>query len=270
MLRIADVVEFLEELAPTALAEEWDNVGLLIGDPGRELTAAMTCLTLTSEVAAEAVRREAEFIVTHHPVLFRPVQQITSETSRGHTLLHLIENGIAVYSPHTGYDSARAGINRQLAELLGLADVAVLRPAPPLDGGAPSDPAELGAGRYGRLETAVSLEAFIHRVKQRLGLEHVQYVGDGSTPVEGVAVACGSAAGFMHDAHRVGCQVLVTGEAKFHDCLEAKALGVALVLLGHYASERPAMERLADVLQDRFPELTVWPSDDETDPLQWI
>jgi dinuclear metal center YbgI/SA1388 family protein len=269
MARIADIIAFLTEFAPLELAEDWDNVGLLLGDPEREASAVMTCLTLTPDVAAEAVERGAQFVVSHHPVLYRPVQRLTSETLEGRMLLELIASGVGVYSPHTGYDTAREGINQQLADLLELSNIEALRPRPPAEGTAASAGEAPGAGRYGTLPSPITLGEFIERVKQRLRTGHVQYVGDREATVERVGVACGSGAEFLRDADRRGCQALLTGEARFHACLEARGLGMALVLPGHYATERPGMERLAEVLARRFPRLTVWASDVESDPVQW-
>src|SRR5262245_53065068 len=106
MLSVADLIAFLEEFAPPGLAEEWDNVGLLIGDRSREVSRVMTCLTLTTDVAEEAIAERAGLIVSHHPVLFRAVKRLTADDEQGKILLQLIAAGIAVYSPHTGYDSA--------------------------------------------------------------------------------------------------------------------------------------------------------------------
>jgi dinuclear metal center YbgI/SA1388 family protein len=259
---IGALIEFLRERAPTELAEDWDNVGLLVGDQSREVSAVMTCLTLTSDVATEAIERGAELVVTHHPILFRPVQQITADTAEGRMLLELIAARICVYSAHTAYDSAAAGINQQLAELFELSGIGALREAQRSD-------AAPGAGRYGTVRSAMTLDALLRQVKQRLGIDRLQYVGEPSLRIERLGIACGSAAEFLPDAHRLGCQALLTGEARFHACLQARELGMALILVGHYASERPAMERLAETLSHQFPSLTVWASQRETDPLRW-
>ncbi len=363
--RVSDVVRFLDAFAPTALAEDWDNVGLLVGSRDAAVTKIMTCLTLTADVAAEAVEQAAEMIVSHHPLMFRPIQQITDADTQGQTLLSLIAAGIAVFSPHTGYDSAAAGINQQLAEMLKLQNIAPLRPraegkvkivcfvpendlptvrqalwdhgageigdysrcsfgspgtgtfhgseeTSPALGQAgqlehvdevrlevlcPPDklknavaamitahpyeepaydvyplaeqPSELGAGRYGDFAEPITLAEFNARTKTGLNVRHLQFVGDPERSVRRVAIACGAAAEFLRDGRRLGCDVLLTGEARFHDCLEARHLDMALVLPGHYASERPAMERLAEILSGEFPDITVWPSRSESDPLQW-
>ncbi len=117
-MQIREVLAFLRTFAPSHLAESWDNTGLLVGREQDDVAAVLTCLTLTPEVAQEAIARGVQLIVTHHPVLFRPVQRIAGDTAEGAMLLDLIRAGIAVYSPHTSYDSARAGINQQWAEAL--------------------------------------------------------------------------------------------------------------------------------------------------------
>ncbi|MCH7688381.1 MAG: Nif3-like dinuclear metal center hexameric protein [Planctomycetes bacterium] len=270
MTTVADITQFLEEFAPLRLAEDWDNVGLLVGDGTQDASALMTCLTLSPDVAAEAVRRNAGMIVTHHPVLFRPVQRLTSETAEGRMLLDLIAKGIAVFSPHTAYDSAKDGINQQLAELFQLNDIQALRPIPNFENSDHNakQPAQ-GAGRCGSLPVPVSLGDFLERVKAKLGIDRLQFVGNESTTIEKIGIACGSAAEFMQDAQKKNCQALLTGEARFHACFEAVALDIALVLAGHYATERPAVERLAEILQKQFSQLEVWASESETDPLNY-
>lgn len=265
VVSIGDVAGWLRGLAPLELAEEWDNVGLLVGDASRPVRRVMTCLTLTSDVAREAAREGAQLVVTHHPLLFKAARRLTADTAEGRILLALIEAGIAVYSPHTAFDSAEEGINAQLAEALGLADVRPLRPA--TAGEAPQSPT--GGGRYGRLPQGLSLAAFLERVREKLGAGPLQYVGDLARSVHVGGVACGSAAEFIPDAVRCGCDVLLTGEARFHALLEARDLGLALVLPGHYATERPGVEVLARQIAAQFPALDVWASREETDPLAW-
>ncbi|MCA8992472.1 MAG: Nif3-like dinuclear metal center hexameric protein [Planctomycetaceae bacterium] len=257
-----EIIDFLEGFAPTRSAESWDNVGLLLGDSAQSVTRVMTCLTLTPDVAQEAVTAGAEFIVTHHPILFRPVQSLTTANPQGAMLLGLAQAGVAVFSPHTAFDSAVNGVNQQLAELFELQDIAPIRPADEENGP--------GSGRHGVLSTETTLGDFVRVVAEQLSAPHLSYVGDDRQRVQRVGVACGAAAEFMSDARKLGCDVLVTGEARFHDCLEARGTGIGLVLVGHYQSERPAVESLAATLSENFPALEVWASRTESDPLSWI
>jgi len=365
MTTVADVAEWLDTFAPRHLAEAWDNVGLLWGDPKAEVSRVMTCLTVTAETADEALAERAELIVSHHPVLFRAVQKVNTDRPEGAILLRLARAGVTVFSPHTALDNTVGGINDGLARRLDLEQVKPLRPSPSrptfkvivftprsdrehvLDAafaagagkiGAYNEcsyssagfgtffgteaanpavgqvgrretvrewrvelicPAEIlshvlaairashsyeepaidvvplegtsggpGIGRLGRLEAVEPLEAFVARAARALSATGIQFAGDAARPVRKVAIACGAGDDFVPDAARAGADVLLTGEARFHRVLEAKALGLALVLAGHFATERPGVEDLADRLAGAFTSMTVWPSRRERDPLR--
>src|SRR5947209_1048128 len=128
MPTVAELVAALNDFAPPRLAADWDNVGLLLGDSAASVQRALTCLTVTPEVIAEAVEERAQLIVTHHPILFRGVKRLTAATAEGRMVLGLARAGVAVVSPHTAFDNTAGGINDRLAERLGLTDVVPLRP----------------------------------------------------------------------------------------------------------------------------------------------
>ncbi len=256
MTTVSNLCDFLAAFAPPQLAAEWDNVGLLVGDRQQAVSRVMTCLTVTPAVAAEAIRERVDVIVTHHPLPFRPLARLTADEPTGRLLLDLIRGGVAIYSPHTAFDSAAAGINQQLAEGLGLSDIQPLVPA-----------GELGVGRIGRLPQAQTPSQVVAQTKRFLRINSVSVVGDLSRPIERVAIACGSAGELLDAAITAGCDLFLTGEARLHTCYEAEARGIALLLAGHYASERFGVEKLAEVLVTQFPAMTVWASRDERDPV---
>ena len=140
-----DVITVLEHLAPLRLAAEWDNVGFLVGTKRPTIQRVMTCLTLTMEIAREAVSQKADLIVTHHPLPFRPVNRITKATATGGILLELLTAGIGVWSGHTAWDSAAQGINAMLADMLSLQNIAPLEPDE-------ADP-HVGFGRVGTVSS---------------------------------------------------------------------------------------------------------------------
>lgn len=127
MHTVGSIIEALGQLAPLALAADWDNVGLLLGDRSAEVRRIMTCLTVTPESAAEAVEGGVQLIVAHHPVLFRPVKRLTADEAEGKILVDLIRAGVSVYSAHTAFDDAACGINESIARRLGLTGVTPLR-----------------------------------------------------------------------------------------------------------------------------------------------
>ena len=261
MITINDVSTFLDDFAPTRLAEDWDNVGLLVGDPDAKVNKIMTCLTITPSSANEAITSKADLIVSHHPLPFRSLKKITTDKTPTRLLWQLINHGISIYSPHTGFDSAATGINQSVCQRVGLTNITPLTPFN-------NDAQGLGSGRYGTCETT-NLSAFLEQLKPIYQLDKIRYVGNSAAKVTCVASACGSGGSFIHAAAKAGCDTLITGEADFHPCLEASALGMNLILVGHYASERFAIEMLADRLSEQFNELEIWPSQKESDPISW-
>lgn len=256
---VDQICQTLAAIAPLRLAEDWDNVGLLVGDRRAPVKSIMTCLTISPAVVQEALSESVDFIVTHHPLPFRPLQRITTDTIAGRLLLDLIGGRVAIYSAHTAFDSAAEGINQWWAEQLHLTAIAPLVPD--------AQEASLGAGRYGRLAEPTARSTVITRAATAVNAGQVRCVGDPAQPVTKVAIACGSGGSFLAVAARHGCELLVTGEASFHACLEAESLGVGLGLLGHFWSERFAMERLARRLQSEYQQLSIWPSRAERDPI---
>ena len=363
MRTIADWVRYLGDFAPLHLAASWDNVGLLLGERHRPCDRVVTCLTIAPEVVAEAVAESAAMIVSHHPIFFKGVKNLSGDTAEGRLLSPLLRAGIAVYSPHTAFDNCPGGINEGLGHRFGLQNIRPLRPAdaptecklvafvPEADltrvseaifavgggviggyeqcsfrtpgtgtffgtvgtnpvvgeSGRREEVSELrleivvpeskiggaiaalrrvhsyeepafdvyslkpkrggGSGRIGELATPMILSEFAALVKRSCGANLAQFVGDATKSVRIVALACGAAGEYLADAIRAKADVFVTGEARYHDSLTAEAAGIGLVLPGHYASERPAVEDLAARLQTAFPGAVVWASRAERDPL---
>lgn len=260
MTTIRNVCEFLETRLPLDLAESWDNVGLLLGDRDAAASKIMTCLTLTPAACEEAVERKANLVVTHHPLPFRPLKSITTDDTTGKLLWRLAGAGVSVFSPHTAFDSAATGINQQIAEAMWLDSVQPIVPAESAEPG-------LGAGRRGSLKKPVSSLNFAASLKSVFKTQVVRYAGPPNHRCIQVGIACGSGGSFLQAARLAGCDSLVTGEATFHSCLEAECLGIGLFLVGHYQSERFALEKLALTLQAEFAGCEVWASQNESDPL---
>lgn len=260
MPTVADIVRELESLAPPDLAEDWDNVGLLVGDRSGDVTRLMACLTITPGVVGEAIEHGADLVVTHHPLPFRALKRLTTDTVEGGMLWRLAGAGVAVYSAHTAFDSAADGVNQQLAEGLGLAGITPFAPSDRDDGA--------GVGRFGALGEGVTLDVLAAEVKRFLGVDAIRVVGSPDGPLRRLGVACGSGGSLFDAAVAAGCDAILTGEASFHDCLKCQSLGVALLLAGHYASERFAVERLATRLGAALEDVACWASRVESDPLR--
>jgi len=262
MPTVADIARWFDQVTPLALAEDWDNVGLLVGDANEPVERIMTCLTLTPASVEEAVRERAGLVVAHHPLPFKPLPRVTTDTTPGRLVWQLARGGVAVYSPHTAFDSAETGINQRLAEALELDDIRPLV-EPAVD--APPG----GTGRRGILRTPCTLAELGERIARLLHVPGLHRIGEATTSVRQIGIACGAAGTLLGAAHRAGCDTFLTGEASFHTCLEAESLGIGMLLPGHYATERHGVERLAEAIQSAFPGTLVWASRAERDPLAW-
>lgn len=258
---IRDVSDYLRAIYPLRLAESWDNVGLLVGNESAPAARILTCLTVTPESAEEAIDEQVQLIVSHHPLPFHSFKRLTTELTPTRLLWQLAQAGIAIYSPHTAFDSAAEGINQFALQRLNCVAIQPLLPKP-------GDPEGLGAGRAGDLPSPCSLGEFAARVKTIYEIPFLQIVGQTDRIISRCASACGSGGSFVGAAADAGCDALLTGEATFHDCLEARARNIALILVGHYASERFGVEQMAEQIARQFPSAEVWPSRRESDPLQ--
>ncbi len=235
-----DCIAALEQIAPTALKEEWDNVGLMVGDRNATVNGILFALDVTDEVIEEAVSLGCNLIVSHHPLIFKPLNCLDRE--KDEKLFRLIEEGIHVYSMHTNLDSAEHGVNACLAECFELQDVQVL-----------CGEENTGLGRIGRLWESMTFEQFLSLVKSTLQLGSVRYVGDLDRAVRTIAVLGGAGGEYLQDAIREGADVFVTSEIKHHIALFAKEKGIGLVDAGHFATEQIVLEPLMAQLCSQLP-----------------
>jgi dinuclear metal center YbgI/SA1388 family protein len=346
---IADLLKVLHTAAPPHLAESWDNVGLQVGDPGEPLGKVLVALEVTREVLAEARKVRAKTILTHHPLIFRPVKAITPATPSGALLLDLARAGLSLVTAHTNLDSVAWGTNGELADRLGLqtAGRQFLRPATPktdllkyvvyvpeshlqpvveavaragagiignyshctfrtkgtgtykpLEGAAPyagsigeleqaeefrveclcpkarlaallseiravhpyeeiawdaiplANPSEApaGLGLLGMLPAPLTVEALAKKARTALGADSIGIVGDGARSVERIGIFTGAGGEIIRTFRHGEMDLLVTGEMTHHDCMDARHLGIPVLLVGHWASEVIVNERLAGTM----------------------
>lgn len=251
MVKVKDVLQYMETLAPAYLAESWDNVGLLCGRKEREVKKILVALDPFRNVIEEAIREKADLIVTHHPLIFGdPVMAVNEETETGRCLLTLVENGIAAINAHTNLDLANGGVNDVLAETLGLRDIQIIHPM-----GTDAEGRPYGLLRMGTVKEQ-SLKEFLAGVKASLHCDGLRFV-DGGKPVQKVAVGGGSCADEMEAALEYGCDTFVTSDAKYNRFRTAYENGLNLIDAGHFHTENPVVAVLAQKLQTQFPEVNV-------------
>lgn len=261
-MKLEAVLGTLEELAPLAAAEAWDNVGLLVGDPGAEIRRVLVTVDYTAEVAAEARALGAGLVVSYHPPLFAAVKRAPHDA----LWVEAVRLGVALYSPHTALDVARGGTNDFLADACGVAGEG--RRAVRLSPGA----TELGLGRVGPVVldgsgVAPSRAEIAARLKEALGLRYVLVSGPRDLPARVVAVAAGAGGELLPEAMQLGADVFVTGELRHHDALLAARRGVTVVATMHSNSERAAVRAYARRLAERLGgDVVVTASEVDQDP----
>ena len=264
MATVADILNFVESLAPRSMKMDWDNVGLLCGRKEKEVTKILVALDPFRNVIEEAIQISADCIVTHHPLIFRnPLMAVNEDTETGRCVLTLMENGIAAVNAHTNYDLAPGGVNDVLAQTLGLANIAVVDPVGMDDEGRP-----YGLLRRGTVEEQ-SMDTFLAAVKQNLHCDGLRYVASGK-PVRTVAVGGGSCADEMGDALKAGCDTFVTADVKYNQFRTAYELGLNLIDAGHFHTENPTMPVLAEKLATQFPNITVEISKNHSDCMKFF
>ena len=261
MATVADILKFVETIAPTYMKESWDNVGLNCGHRDRPVTKILLALDPFTHVCREAKEVGADLLITHHALIWDP-GFVTDKDPQGRNTLFLIENGIAHINAHTNLDQAPGGVNDVLAGTLGLTDVEVLNP-----GGTDDQGRAWGLIHMGHVEEQ-SLEAFLSTVKTNLGCEGLRYV-DGGKPVRKVAVGGGSCSGAMFAVAAAGCDTFVPADVKYNGFWDAKELGLTLIDAGHFHTENPVIAVVAKAISEAFPEISVKISESHRDCMKF-
>ena len=249
MVTVKDIMECVQALAPVYMKESWDRVGLNCGHLESPVTTVLVALDPFAPVCKEAKELGAELLVTHHALLWEP-GFITGETVPGENTLFLIENHIAHFNAHTNLDCAPGGVNDTLAATLGLENIQVVSPVGTDEQGRP-----YGLLRQGDVPEQ-PLEKFLATVKNSLGCKGLRYVNC-DKPVHKVAVGGGACAGSLKQAIAAGCDTFVTADVRYNQFVDAQDLGINLIDAGHFHTENPVCQVLADTIRAKFPELRV-------------
>lgn len=257
-VKVQQVLEILEQIAPSELACSWDNVGLLV-DAGRPVTSIMTALDITADVVRDAAESGCELIVSHHPVIFDPLRRVTAEDVPA----MLLQNGISAICMHTNLDAAAGGVNEVLAGIFGMLD---------------PEPFAEGCGRVGSIEP-ITVPQLARKAQQELAARcnapdagpavQVKFADTGK-PVQRLAVISGSGGSLFEEALAMGADCLLTGEANHHHACDAKRLGLSLIAAGHYATEFPVTAAVAEKLRAALPSVEVLVSTANKDPYTYL
>lgn len=235
-MRIKEFLKHIDSFAPFDLAEEWDNPGLLVGSYEAEVKRVGICLDAVHEAVMAAHENGCEVLLTHHPLIFRPLKKIDIDSEPGRTISEAIKCNISIIAAHTNWDRAKGGVNDALAELLGLKDIEILN-------------SDSGFGVYGSLPEVMELRKFLEHVKSSWQLSHLDlYADSGKMPekISCVALCGGSGAEFWRDALENKADIYITADMKYHEIIDANRAGLAIAVINHGEMERASLSRLAE------------------------
>lgn len=233
-MRCRKLIEILEELAPLSMACEWDNPGLLAGRSDKEVNMVYLAVDVTDSVLDEAISCGADMIITHHPLIFKPLKKVNDEDFISRRILKMIQNDVSYYAMHTNFDAAPGCMGDLAGKRLGLKDRKILE----VMGKTPED-REYGIGVCGSLERPMTLQETAEAVKAAYGLPYVTVFGapEGKRKLSTAAICPGAGGSTLKEALRSGSDVYITGDISHHEGIDAVANGMAVIDAGHYGIE---------------------------------
>ena len=256
-MKIQQVLCALEQFAPLPLQESWDNAGLQIGLTEAEVSGALLCLDVTEKIVDEAIAKGCNLVVSHHPLLFRGLKQVSDANDVQRTVRKVIKHDICVISMHTNMDNAKGGVNFKIAEKLG---AVVLN-----DAGAEEKQSMVLA----ELPKAMEAGTFISLLKERFGLKCVLCNELLERPVKKVAI-CGGAGDFMLDAAIAkGADAFITGEMHYH-VFFGHEQEIQICVIGHYESEQFTSEIFQEIIQRDCPGVKTFIAETNTNPINYL
>ena len=254
-MKCNNILDNLLKVMPKELAMSWDNVGLLAGSKEREVKNIVVCLDLSEKLIEKAISFKADLIVSHHPLIFSPIKNVTDETSVGKRLVSLIKNDISYIALHTNYDIAAGCMSDLVAERIGLF-------GEPLEKTESVEDIDVGIGKVGDLEKPLKISEIAKLVKERFNLPHLRVFDGGEDRlISRIAISPGSGKGMYKTAYEKRASLLISGDISHHDAIDALELGVATIDAGHYGLEHIFIADMAQRLRDMDKAFNVFEED---------
>ena len=260
MIKVNNIINEMELLAPTYLKEDFDNVGLMVGDKNKEVKKVLLALDCTLKVIEEAKKENVELIITHHPLIFKRPSSITTDTLQGKKIIELIKNDISLYSSHTNLDSVENGLNDTIVSILGFDNSKILEKNKRDD--------KAGLGRIVSLKESIQLEDLISKIKKSLNINNLLVV-KGKDKVNKIAIINGSGQDFIGKAVALGADCIITGDTTCHFASDYKEMEISILDVGHFASEQITFFNVMENLKEKFKDVEFITSTVEEDPFSF-
>ncbi|MBQ0081063.1 MAG: Nif3-like dinuclear metal center hexameric protein [Alistipes sp.] len=241
-MKVEDITTIIEQFAPLSLQEDYDNSGLVVGRPNQDVLGILLAVDVTEEVLDEAIEKNCNMVITHHPIIFHGQKRFNSQTLTQRCVERAISEGIALYAAHTNLDAAPNGMSWRLAEILGLHSVTLLSEGHVLNS---------GFGVVGELSSAWDEVSYLGFVKQKLQAEVVRHSDLLGKPISRVAICTGAGASLMERAVACGAQLYITSDLKYNDFYSPDGR-LVVADVGHFESERCAIDILFDILSKKI------------------
>jgi dinuclear metal center YbgI/SA1388 family protein len=260
-MKLKEIIAPLEAFAPLALQESYDNAGLITGNPGTEVTGAVLCLDATEEVLDEALRLGVNLVISHHPIVFRPIKSLAGADNVDRVVIKAIKNDMAIYAAHTNLDRAARGMSYVLAGKLGLNSIEVLDTMGAGDGS--------GFGAVGELPEPMDAMEFLRMVRSTLDIGCIRHSAPPREKVRRVALIAGSGGDGLEKAIEAGADVFLTADVRYDRFLAAERR-ILLADIGHFESEICAIELMHDVISKIFPTFALHKSKSGHNPVGYL
>ena len=260
MIKVNNIIKEMELLAPTYLKEDFDNVGLMVGDKNKEVKKVLLALDCTLKVIEEAKKENVDLIITHHPLIFKRPSSITTDTLQGKKIIELIKNDISLYSSHTNLDSVENGLNDTIVSILGFDNFKILEKNKRDD--------KAGLGRIVSLNESIQLEDLISKIKKSLNINNLLVV-KGKDKVNKIAIINGSGQDFIGKAVALGADCIITGDTTYHFASDYKEMEISILDVGHFASEQITFFNVMENLKEKFKDVEFITSTVEEDPFSF-
>lgn len=242
---VKDILNCITEIAPLHWQESYDNAGLQVGDLNAEAHKALICLDITEAIVDEAIAKNCDVIVSHHPLIFHGLKHLTPQSYIERAVMKAVKHDIAMISMHTNLDNSYLGVSRVLAERLGLKNLHLLQPSV-------SEPEHCGAGMVGEFDSPMEETDFLDFVAKTIASPCLRHSALMGRKIQKVALCGGSGSPFMQDALRQNVDAYLTADIKYHDFFVPEG-NILLVDGGHFETEQFAKELICGLIQKKFP-----------------
>lgn len=261
-MKIRDITDAIEEFAPLGVQADFDNSGLLVGRYDDPVSSALLCVDITEDVMDEAERLGVGMVISHHPVIFHPLRNLTGSNYAQRVVERAVRGGIALYACHTNLDATYNGMSYRLADILGIRNPRLLSAARP-------DEPRYGFGVVGELAEAMPAEKFLRHVMDILGLKALRYSDICRPEVRRVALCTGAGSSEIEHAVRSGADVYLAADFKYNNFLDAdKRLIIADI--GHFESEYCVIDLLYDIITKKIPNFALRKSENSRNPVNYL